>query len=55
MSECEPISDEELWGVPLVDLPGPDPGRNYFDENQSIVEEQIEAAENDDRLLINDY
>ena len=50
----EPISDEELWGVPPADLPETDPRRNYFDENQAVIEEQI-AAENDEGLLINDY
>lgn len=42
----EPIGDETLFGVPVDELPEPDPTRNYFNENQAIIEEQI--AENDD-------
>ena len=38
MSNNKPISDEELWGVPLEELPDQDedPGRNIFDEQQEI-------------------
>ena len=32
-----PIDEEELWGVPVKDQPQLDPERNYFDENQPII------------------
>ena len=50
--DYEPIGDETLFGVPVDELPDLDPERNFFDENQAIVEDQI--AENDEGLL-NDY
>lgn len=51
--DYEPIGDETLFGVPVDELPDPDPDRNFFDENQAIVEEQI--ADNDEGLLNEDY
>ena len=36
MCTDKPITDEELWGVPPGDLPEPDTGRNYFDEQQPV-------------------
>ena len=37
MCEDRPITDEELWGVPVEDQPAADPDRNYFDEQQGIT------------------
>ena len=51
--DYEPIDDEMLFGVPIEDLPETDSDRNYFDENQAVVEEQI--AGNDEGLLNDDY
>ena len=38
MSENKPITDEELWGVPLEELPDPETQRNFFDEHQGVTD-----------------
>ena len=37
MCEDMPITDEELWGVPVEGQPDSDPDRNYFNEQQAIT------------------
>ena len=51
--DYEPIGDETLFGVPIDDLPETDSDRNFFDENQAVVEEQI--AGNDEEFFDDDY
>ena len=36
MCSDEPITDEELWGVPPEDMPEKDTERNFFDDAQSF-------------------
>ena len=50
MCEYEPLTDEELWGVPVDEQPNPDPERNYFDESQAIGKRQPEPDPVEDIL-----